>query len=109
MLSLTTTGRRSGQPRETIVAYLRDGDDYVVFGANLGGERDPAWCLNLAAHPHAQLVVNGERVSAEARRATGAEHDRLWSAYARRLPMVEHFRAISGRTIPVFILTPRGE
>src|SRR4051794_23929811 len=53
VLSLTTTGRRSGRRRSTIVAYLADGPNYAVFGMNLGSERDPAWALNLDATPAA--------------------------------------------------------
>jgi deazaflavin-dependent oxidoreductase (nitroreductase family) len=104
VLSLTTTGRRSGEPRSTIVAYLEDGDAYVVFGANLGGERDPAWCLNLAADPSATIHVNGHRLDVGATRATGDEAKRLWRAYAERLPAVDTFAAIAGREIPVWIL-----
>jgi deazaflavin-dependent oxidoreductase (nitroreductase family) len=106
VLSLTTTGRRSGQQRETIVAYLRDGGDYAVFAMNLGSERDPAWCLNLDAHPGAAVHVDGEGFRVSARRASGAEAERLWSAYVSRLPASEHFRTIAGREIPIFVLTP---
>jgi F420H(2)-dependent quinone reductase len=106
VLSLTTTGRRTGQERSTIVAYLRDDGDYAVFAANLGSERDPAWCLNLDAHPQAIVHVDGRAFRVNARRATGPEHERLWNEYAARLPAVEHFRAIAGREIPIFVLTP---
>ena len=106
VLSLTTTGRRSGRPRSTIVAYLRDGDAYVVFGANLGSERDPAWAHNLRATPRAAIDVDGRRLDVTARRAHGDEARRLWAAYRDRLPAVERFREISGREIPVFVLEP---
>ncbi len=47
VLALTTTGRRSGAPRTTVVAYLQRADAYAVGALNLGSDRDPAWCLNL--------------------------------------------------------------
>jgi F420H(2)-dependent quinone reductase len=106
VLSLTTTGRRSGQQRSTIVAYLRDGDDYAVFAMNLGNERDPAWCLNLDANPQAAVHVDGKGLRVSARRVSGAEAERLWGLYVARLPASEHFRAISGREIPIFVLAP---
>jgi F420H(2)-dependent quinone reductase len=106
VLSLTTTGRRSGRQRSTIVAYLRDGGTYVVYASNLGSERDPAWCLNLDADPDAWVHVDGRRLRVTARRAGGEEAVRLWGAYAARLPAVEHFRAIAGRPIPIFVLAP---
>jgi deazaflavin-dependent oxidoreductase (nitroreductase family) len=40
-LLLTTTGRRSGQPRSTPVLYLKNGDRYVVVASNYGRERHP--------------------------------------------------------------------
>jgi F420H(2)-dependent quinone reductase len=48
---LTTTGRKTGQPRITATLYLRDGDR-VVLPASFGGRaRDPLWYLNLKANP----------------------------------------------------------
>jgi deazaflavin-dependent oxidoreductase (nitroreductase family) len=104
VLSLTTTGRRTGEPRSTIVAYLRDGDAYAVFAMNLGNERDPAWCVNLGANPEAWIDVDGRRLQVRASRARGEEATRLWNAYRARLPAVESFRAIADREIPIFVL-----
>ena len=106
VLALTTTGRRTGVPRSTVVAYLEQGDAYAVFGVNLGSEHDPSWCLNLAAQPRATVEVAGRRVDVRARRAAGDEAERLWRAYAARTPPSEAFREISGREIPIFVLEP---
>src|SRR5262245_64916153 len=51
VLLLTTTGRRSGEPRTAPVVYLADGENVVVIGSNAGHSRTPAWSLNLKAHP----------------------------------------------------------
>ena len=106
VLSLTTTGRRTGAPRSTVVAHLREGDAYAVFGVNLGNERDPDWCRNLAADPRAAIEVDGRRLTVRARRAAGHEAERLWRDYAARTPPSEAFRAISGREIPIYVLEP---
>jgi F420H(2)-dependent quinone reductase len=106
VLALTTTGRRTGTRRSTVVAYLDHGDAFAVFGVNLGNERDPAWCHNLEANPDTEIDVEGRRLRVRARRAVGPEARELWSRYARRLPAVESFRAISGREIPVYVLEP---
>ena len=106
VLSLTTTGRRSGARRSTTVAYLRDGANLVVTGVNLGNERPPAWVLNLDANPSAEVFVEGERRAVRARRAAGAERDRLWTAWVHRLPATETFQRIAGREIPVVVLEP---
>ena len=106
VLSLTTTGRRSGQSRSTVVAYMRDGDAYVVSAVTLGSERDPAWFLNLMANPGAEIDVEGRRIAVSARRAGGAERDRLWGLWLQRLPATKAFSEIAGREIPVLVLEP---
>lgn len=106
VLSLTTTGRRSGRARSTALAYLRDGDDYVVFGANLGSERDPAWCLNLESHADARIDVDGRQLRVLARRVSGEEARRLWEMQIGQQPASDVFRAIAGREIPIFVLSP---
>lgn len=106
VLSLTTTGRRSGQLRSTVVAYMKVGDDYVVTAANLGSEVDPSWYLNLIANPHAKIEVDGRRVIVNARRASGEEAQHLWVRWAQRLPAADTFRHIAGREIPVIVLAP---
>jgi deazaflavin-dependent oxidoreductase (nitroreductase family) len=107
VLSLTTTGRRSGRTRSTVVAYMDHGDSYIVTAANLGSERDPAWLLNLMSHPHAVVVVDGRRRAVVARRAIGAEARQLWARWIERLPAADAFREIAGREIPVVVLEPR--
>lgn len=107
VLSLTTTGCKSGQPRSTIVAYLEDGDALAVFGMNLGNERAPAWSLNLAADPRATVDVNGRRLEVSGTRVTGEEARRLWRAYTDRLPASKTFAAIAGREIPIWVLRPK--
>lgn len=48
---LTTTGARTGHPRQVLLLGLPDGDRMVVTGANWGGPRNPAWYHNLRADP----------------------------------------------------------
>src|SRR4051794_12436023 len=50
-LLLTTTGRRTGQPRTTALFYLPDGDRQVLVASYAGDDRHPQWYLNLVAHP----------------------------------------------------------
>jgi F420H(2)-dependent quinone reductase len=107
VLSLTTTGRRSGRARSTAVAYMRLGDDYLVTAANLGSERDPAWVLNLVADPRAEIEVEGTRIAVLARVASGEEASQLWQRWTARLPAAETFRVIAGREIPVVVLERR--
>jgi len=60
MLLLTTTGRKSGEPRTTPLSYLRDGDDCIIVASNNGADRHPAWWLNLESSPKGQVKVGRE-------------------------------------------------
>ena len=50
VLILHTVGRRSGQPRQSPVAWFADGQDAWLIVAS-GGGAAPDWYLNLVAHP----------------------------------------------------------
>ena len=106
VLALTTTGRSSGAPRTTVVAYLRHADAYAVGALNLGSDRDPAWCLNLRSNPRALITVNGERKAVLAREATGTEAEALWRGFIERLPATANSRALARRAVPMFVLDP---
>ena len=106
VLALTTTGRRSGGPRSTTVAYVRHGEAYAVGALNLGSDRDPAWYLNLRSDPRAWIEVNGERRAVEARQASGEEAEWLWQAFIDRLPAIGTSRALARREVPMLVLAP---
>jgi hypothetical protein len=42
-MGLTTTGRRSGQPRSVILDYYEDGSNLVSMAMNGWGAAEPAW------------------------------------------------------------------
>ena len=69
-LRLTTTGRRSGQPRAVILGYVEDGPNLVTLAMNGWGEGEPAWWLNLLAHPDAEAVVRSGQAAGEEKRAS---------------------------------------
>jgi deazaflavin-dependent oxidoreductase (nitroreductase family) len=109
-LVLTTTGRRSGQPRSSPLLYVPDGDAFVVAGSNWGQRQHPAWVHNLAADPRATVTVGGRRVPVRARLVTGAERDRLWGMLVAEWPAYRTYRARAGaRPIRVFRLEPTGD
>ncbi|MGP3769544.1 nitroreductase/quinone reductase family protein [Streptomyces sp. SDT5-1] len=93
-LRLTTTGRRTGRQRGVIVAYIEDGPRLVTLAMNGWGEAEPAWWLNLQAHPEAAADLVGGRRTVRARAATGEERARLWSRWRTLEP---HLDAHAGR------------
>lgn len=81
-LRLTTTGRRTGKPREVIIGYFEDGTSLVSMAMNGWGAPEPAWWLNLQARPQAVVeLADGSRRDVIGRAATGEERDRLWQRW----------------------------
>lgn len=106
-LLLTTTGRRSGEERTVPLAYLADGDDFVVVASNGGADRHPAWWLNLQHDPRARVQVGSRTLAVAAREAAAAEHARLWPKLKEVNPFYASYEQITERQIPVVILEPR--
>jgi deazaflavin-dependent oxidoreductase (nitroreductase family) len=78
VLLLTTTGRKSGEPRTAPVLYLADGERLIVIGSNAGNARTPAWSLNLKANADAEVEFGRECRRVRARVAEGEERVELW-------------------------------
>jgi F420H(2)-dependent quinone reductase len=104
MLLLTTVGRTSGLPRTLPLAYLADGDDFVVVASNGGQEMDPAWWRNLQRNPEAQLRVGRESFRARARQADPTERARLWPLLTQANPAWAAYEKNTKRSIPVVVL-----
>lgn len=106
ILLLTTTGRKSGEPRTAPVLYLRRGEDLVVIGSNAGNARTPAWSLNLRANPEARVEVGRDKHAVRARVAEGEERAELWKAMNVAYSGFDHYEALTDRDIRVFVLEP---
>lgn len=79
---LTTTGRRTGLERGVMIGYFEDDGRVVTMAMNGWGAPEPAWWLNLQAHPEATLAMAGGRsVAVVGRRAEDAERDRWWDRW----------------------------
>lgn len=103
-LLLTTTGRRSGQPRTTPLIYGRAGERYLVVASRGGAPEHPDWYQNLVAQPVVQVQVMADRFSARARAATAAEKPALWKTMTSIWPPYDEYQARTPREIPVVIL-----
>jgi deazaflavin-dependent oxidoreductase (nitroreductase family) len=109
-LRLTTTGRRSGQPRSVIVGYYEDGPDLVTMAMNGWGAAEPAWWLNLQAHPEALVeLAGGVRRAVRGRAAAGEERDRLWQRWRDLDDNLDAYAARRPRETAVVVLEPRAE
>src|SRR5436190_23247486 len=77
---LETVGARSGEPRQTPLLYLDEGERVVLVASKAGSARHPSWYHNLTANPRVRFLRRGgHRADYLAREATGAERDDLWA------------------------------
>ncbi len=79
LLLLHTTGAKSGQPRINPVAYLTDGDRYVVVASKAGTPSNPDWYYNAVANPEVSVEVGTEQFSAVATVAGEPERTELYA------------------------------
>jgi deazaflavin-dependent oxidoreductase (nitroreductase family) len=107
-LLLTTTGRKSGQPRTQPLVYAVDGDSYIIVGSNWGQQHQPAWTGNLLATPEATATIGKTEIPVRAELATGDERVRLWQIVERVWPAYNTYAdRASNRDIRVFRLVRR--
>ena len=103
-LLLTTTGRKSGQPRVSPLLYLHDGDRIALVGSNFGQEKHPAWTTNLLANPRAKVTLAGQTIDVVATALTGPERDDYYRRFEAMLEVYSAYKGRTGREIRVFIL-----
>jgi deazaflavin-dependent oxidoreductase (nitroreductase family) len=105
VLVLTTTGAKSGEPRESPLVYSRDGDDIVIIASMGGAPSHPAWYHNIVANPQVTIEVDGATITAIARIAEGDERRRLYDQHAQvHHSFTEYEAKTGGRVIPVIVL-----
>ncbi|KAA0104244.1 nitroreductase family deazaflavin-dependent oxidoreductase [Mycolicibacterium sp. P1-5] len=103
---VTTTGRKSGQPRTTATLYLSDGER-VVLPASYGGRAsNPAWYLNLKANPKVRVQVRDLVRDMTARDATDDERRLYWRQLTRIYPPYKGYQDATDRRIPLVVCEP---
>lgn len=106
LVTLTTTGRRTGQPREVPLYAFADGDRLVVVGSRGGAATDPAWVANLRAERRATVKVGGDMRHVHAVEVGIEDRDRLWKLVCAAFPLYATYQRRTQRIIPLFVLEP---
>ena len=107
IMRLTTIGRRTGQERGVMVGYFEDGRNLVTMAMNGWGDGEPAWWLNLQAHPDVRVdLVDGPRL-VTGRAAQGDERDRLWARWREIDDNLDGYAARRSTETAVVILQPQ--
>lgn len=107
VITVVSTGARSGKRRELPLLGIPAGDDIAVIGTNFGQRNTPGWYFNLRKNPEGEIVYRNQRVAVRAREAEGPEREAIWArgreiyagyeAYARR---------IKDRDVHIMVLEP---
>ena len=106
-LRLTTEGRRSGEPRKVIIGYIEDGPNLLSMAMNGWGAPEPAWWLNLQAHPEAVAeLAGGIRREVLGRAAVGPEREQLWQRWREVDQNLDGFAALRPKETEVVVLEP---
>ncbi len=106
LLLLHTTGAKSGQPRVNPVAYVNDGERYVVVASKAGAPTNPDWYYNIVANPDVTVEVGTDQFTAKATVAEEPERSQLYEKMVAKNPGFDEYRQKTTRTIPVIVLTP---
>ncbi|MDY6807842.1 MAG: nitroreductase family deazaflavin-dependent oxidoreductase [Actinomycetota bacterium] len=104
---LTTTGRKTGEPRTAPLIFLRRGDTFILVASQGGLPKNPAWYLNLVADPTVTIQLGKETFALTARTASDAERAELWPELVDIYADFDTYAAWTERTIPVVICEPR--
>jgi deazaflavin-dependent oxidoreductase (nitroreductase family) len=106
LLLLHTKGAKSGRERINPLAYVKDGDQYVIIASKGGAPTSPSWYFNLLANPLVNVEVGNETFSAHATVAEEPERTRLYNKMVEKMPAFDDYRRKTTRQIPVIVLAP---
>jgi deazaflavin-dependent oxidoreductase (nitroreductase family) len=107
-MSLRSKGRRSGEQRRAILGYMVDGPNVVTVAMNGWADPEPAWWLNLQAHPEAIVDLPDGPHEVTARAAVGEERARLWALFGHgRFGALDRWATRRSRETAIVVLEPR--
>lgn len=103
---LTTTGRKTGEPRVSPLLFQREGNRIILIASKGGAAGNPLWYLNLKANPKVSVQIKDEVLQLTARDATQQERAHYWPKMAAMYTSFDDYQAWTDRVIPVVICDP---
>ena len=103
---LTTTGRKTGEPRVSPLLFIREGNRIVLIASQGGAATNPMWYLNLKANPSVSVQIKDEVLNLTARDATEEERAHYWPKMASMYSSFDDYQSWTDRVIPVVICDP---
>ncbi len=102
MVTITTTGRRSGRKRSVHLTCVPHDGDLLLVASAMGQRSHPGWRYNLEADPECEVQAVGERYRARARLLPDEEKEAVWDAIRDQVPMIHVYEQRTDRNIGVF-------
>jgi deazaflavin-dependent oxidoreductase (nitroreductase family) len=107
VLILTTTGRKTGKQRTTMLTSpVQDGERVVLVASYGGDDRHPTWFLNLRDNPDVGITMEGKTRAMRARVATPEEKAELWPRVVAAYSGYGQYQRRTDRDIPLVICEP---
>ena len=103
---VTTTGRKTGEKRDSPLLFLQEGSRIVLVASQGGRATNPMWYLNLTADPNVTFQTKNENLQLVARDATAAERDGYWPKLDAMYADFANYRSYTDREIPIVICDP---
>lgn len=103
---LTTTGAKTGLPREVPLLYMADGDRVILVASQGGLPSNPQWFRNLQANADVQVRIGRKVRPMRARVATADERAVLWPRLVDLYADFASYATWTEREIPVVICEP---
>jgi deazaflavin-dependent oxidoreductase (nitroreductase family) len=106
---VTMRGKKTGDVRKIALMRVEHGGDYALVGSKGGAPTHPLWVHNLRANPDEVTVQDGpEPFDVRVRELAGEERAAWWDRAVAAFPPYADYQRRTGRTIPVFLATPKG-
>jgi deazaflavin-dependent oxidoreductase (nitroreductase family) len=106
-LVLTTTGRRTGEPRPSPLMCVPEPEGtFLVVGSNFGRDSHPAWTANLLAEPQASVSYGRRDIAVTAELLEGEARAEAWTRALRVWPTFDAYQGRVDRQLRVFRLHP---
>jgi hypothetical protein len=100
--------RLEGDAVRRIIGYIEDGPNLISMAMNGWGAPEPAWWLDLQAHPEAVVeLAGGIRREVLGRAAVGSERAQLWHRWREVDQELDGFAALRPHETAVIVLEPR--
>lgn len=90
-----------------ILGYFEDGSNLVTLAMNGWADGEPAWWLNLQAHPEAKVDLPDGACLVTARAAAGQERSRLWGRWREIDKNLDAYAARRSSPTAVVVLEPQ--